>query len=77
MRDRRELAGLALALVEGSLSVGAAADELFIDAFESLEEAAAAHAYLTGFVIEYLAALRNERVASTVGEIRRLLDGPH
>ena len=29
---------------------------MFIDAFESIEEAAVAHAYLTGFVVQYLAA---------------------
>jgi hypothetical protein len=74
MRDRRELARLALALVEGSLSVGEAADEMFVDAFESLEEAAFAHAYLTGFVVQYLAVQRAERADQTVAEIRRLLD---
>jgi hypothetical protein len=57
--------------------VGDAADEMFIDAFESLEEAAAAHAYFTGFVVQYLAAQRNESVAQTVDEIRRLLDTSH
>jgi hypothetical protein len=74
MRDRRELARLALALVEGSLTVGASADEMFIDAFESLEEAASAHAYLTGFVVQYLAAERGETVDQAVVRIRRLLD---
>ncbi|HEX5587378.1 MAG TPA: hypothetical protein VFZ17_08730 [Acidimicrobiia bacterium] len=73
MRDRRELARLALALVEGSLTVGDAADELFVDAFESLEEAATAHAYLAGFILEYLAVERGEQPVQTVAEIRRLL----
>jgi hypothetical protein len=50
---------------------------MFIDTFESLEEAAIAHAYLAGFVMEYLAAQRNENVEQTVAEIRRLLDTRH
>ena len=54
--------------------MGDAADEMFIDAFESLEEAAFAHAYLAGFVVQYLSAQRNERVDQTIVEIRRLLD---
>jgi hypothetical protein len=74
MRDRRDLAGLALALVEGSLTVGDAADELFVDAFASLEEAVVAHAYLTGFVVQYLAAQRAKTLDQTVDEIRKLLD---
>jgi hypothetical protein len=75
MRDRRELAMLALALIEGSLTVGDAADQMFIEAFSSLDEAAFAHAYLAGFVIQYLAEQRHERPDQTVAEIRRLL-GP-
>jgi hypothetical protein len=43
MRDRRELAKLALALVEGSLTVGEAADRMFLNAFASTEEAVVAH----------------------------------
>jgi len=74
MRERRELAKLALALIEGSLTVGDAADALFVDAFVSLDEAAFAHAYLAGFVIEFLAQQRNERPHETVVEIRRLLE---
>ena len=42
---------------------------MFIDAFESIEEDAVAHAYLTGLVVQYLAAQRHERVAQTVVEI--------
>ncbi|HEY3670789.1 MAG TPA: hypothetical protein VGN51_07640 [Acidimicrobiia bacterium] len=74
MRDRRELAKLALALVEGSLTVGDAADQMFVDAFTSLDEAVVAHAYLAGFVIEYLAEQRHELPAQTSAEIRRLLE---
>ena len=75
MRDRRTLARLALALVEGSVRFGEAADEMFVDTFESLEEAAHAHAYLAGFVLQFLASLRGETVDQTVAEIRRVLNG--
>ena len=74
MRDRRELAKLALALVEGSLRVGDAADELFIDAFDSVEEAVTAHAYLAGYVLQYLAVQRGETIARTIEEVRKLLN---
>jgi hypothetical protein len=71
MRDRKTLALLALALVEGSLRVGDAVDEMFIDTFESLEEAAFAHAYLAGYVLQFLAVQRAQTVAQTASEIRR------
>jgi hypothetical protein len=48
MRDRQALASLALALVDGSIRFGEAADEMFVDTFKSLEEVALAHAYLAG-----------------------------
>jgi hypothetical protein len=73
MRDRRHLARLALDLVEGCVRDAAAADSLLVDAFESVEEAAAAHAYLTGFVLEALAEARREHVPAAAGYIRHLL----
>ena len=74
IRERRDLAKLALALVEGSLRVGDAADELFIDAFDTVEEAVTAHAYLAGYVLQYLAVQRDETMTRTVEEVRRLLE---
>ena len=73
MRDRRHLAKLALVLVEGCLRDDAAADAMLVDTFETVEEAAAAHAYLTGFLLQDLAAARGEPVAHTVERIRRML----
>jgi len=74
MRDRKALTLLALALVEGSVRVGEAADEMFVDTFESLEEAAHAHAYLAGYVLQFLAAKRGQTVAQAADEIRRTLN---
>ncbi len=74
MRDRKTLARLALALVEGSLQFGQGADEMFVDTFESLEEAAHAHAYLTGYVLQFLARERGEEVHQTVNAIRSMLN---
>jgi hypothetical protein len=73
MRDRRHLARLALGLVEGCVRDDAAADSLLVDAFESVEEAAGAHAYLAGFVLQALAHARAEPVEVTAGYVRRLL----
>jgi len=47
---------------------------MFVDTFESLEEAAHAHAYLTGYVLQFLAIERSETVDQTAAAIRRLLD---
>ena len=74
MRDRKTLARLALALVEGSLQFGEAADEMFVDTFESVEEAAHAHAYLTGYVLQFLALERGETVNQTVNAIKSRLN---
>jgi hypothetical protein len=49
---------------------------LLADAFDSAEEAAAAHAYLTGFVLQALAQARTEPVEVTAGYVRRLLGSP-
>ncbi|HEY7135532.1 MAG TPA: hypothetical protein VIB48_10740 [Acidimicrobiia bacterium] len=76
MRDRRHLARLALDLVEGCVRNDPAADSLLADAFDSAEEAAAAHAYLTGFVLQALAQARTEPVEVTAGYVRRLLGSP-
>jgi hypothetical protein len=73
MRDRRHLANLALSLVEGTVRNDPAADALLLDAFDSLEEAATAHAYLSGFLIQYLAEARGGGISLTIDAVRALL----
>ena len=57
-------ARLALSLVEGFVRDAPGAEDMAVDAFDSLERAALAHAYLAGFVLEMLA----EQLATTVAE---------
>jgi hypothetical protein len=73
-RDRRRLAGLALAVAEAAARGDEAADGLLVDAFADLDEAAVAHAYLSGWVLQLLAASRGEDVASTLAYVRSTLD---
>jgi hypothetical protein len=73
MSTDRELARLALSLVEGTVRGDPAADDLLAEGFGDLDEAARAHAYLTGFVIEVLAEMRQETPAETCALIRQLL----
>jgi hypothetical protein len=73
MRDRRHLANLALSLVEGTVREEPAADDLLLDAFESLDEAATAHAYLAGFLIQFLAEARGDGILPTIDAVRALL----
>ena len=49
------------------------ADGLLVDAFCSLEEAARAHAYLSGWVLQLLAASRGEDMATTLAHVRETL----
>jgi hypothetical protein len=51
-------AELALSVVQGLLHEDAAAERMAIEAFDSLEDAATAYAYLVGFLIEDLADAR-------------------
>jgi hypothetical protein len=69
----RELARLALSLVEGTMRGDATADELLAEGFTDSAEAARAHAYLSGFVIQTLATARGETPAQTCGHLRALL----
>jgi hypothetical protein len=72
-RDRRRLAGLAVLVAEAAARGDDSADGLLVDAFSSLEEAATAHAYLSGWVLQLLAASRGEDVAATLAYVRRTL----
>jgi hypothetical protein len=69
----RDLARLALSLVEGTVRGDPAADELLVDGFGDLGEAARAHAYLAGFVVEILAESRQETTAQTCALVRHML----
>lgn len=74
MDTERDLARLALSLVEGTLRGDSAADALLADGFEDQAEAARAHAYLCGFTVEALAEARRESPAETCAFLRRVLD---
>jgi hypothetical protein len=69
----RDLARLALNLVEGTVRGEAAAAELLAEAFTDVREAARAHAYLAGFLLTALADARYETPEESCRFIRRLL----
>ena len=48
-------ASLALSIIEGLVQDAPGADDMALDAFDSVEAAALAHAYLAGFLLEMLA----------------------
>ena len=65
---------IALALAEGVARGDSDADGLLVAGFDSVEEAARAHAYLAGFLLELLARSRSEDVTATVGYVRTKLN---
>jgi hypothetical protein len=69
----RELARLALSLVAGTVRGDSSADELLAEGFTDEAEAARAHAYLSGFVVQSLATARGETPAQTCAFLRNLL----
>jgi hypothetical protein len=69
----RDLARLALSLVEGTLRGEVAADDLLAEGFANVGEAARAHAYLAGFLLTALADARHETPDQSCGFVRRLL----
>ena len=71
--DHRDEARLALALVAGLAEGDEAADELLVDAFDDLGQAARAHAYLAGFLLQALAASRGESTTGSAAWVRSLL----
>ncbi len=73
--DRR-LAEVALGLAAGIARGDEAADSLVEGGFESVEEAARAHAYLSGFLLILLAKARNEEVQSTVPYVQSMFRDP-
>jgi hypothetical protein len=73
MSADRDLARLALSLVEGTLRREVAADDLLAEGFANVGEAARAHAYLAGFLLTALADARHETPDQSCGFVRRLL----
>ncbi|HEY7070398.1 MAG TPA: hypothetical protein VH479_09805 [Acidimicrobiales bacterium] len=73
MSTDRELARLALSLVEGTVRGEPAAAELLADGFADVGEAARAHAYLAGFLLTALADARGEAPEESCRFLRRLL----
>lgn len=68
MTERRRVSPCSL--VEGMLRGDAAADRLVIDTFDDLEQAAHAHAHLSGFLLEVLAEQRRQTPDATARFIR-------
>lgn len=72
----RQLAELALALVEGVARGDHDADALITTGFDSVETAARAHAYLSGFLLQLLADRRSETPQETAAYVRVVLGAP-
>ena len=70
------LAEVALALAAGVARGDESAEALTVGGFDSVEEAARAHAYLNGFLLVLLAKARNEEVESSVRYVKWML-GDH
>ena len=73
--DRR-LAEIALGLAAGVARGDETAESLLVDGFDSVEQAAEAHAYLSGFLLVLLAKARNQEVTATVPYVHSMLRDP-
>jgi hypothetical protein len=73
MSTNADLARVALSLAEGTIGDAVGAEDLLVDAFADVEEAARAHAYLAGFVLVALANCRGETPQEACAYVRRLL----
>lgn len=69
-------AAIALSLAQGVANGDPTVEQVLIAGFADLAEAAEAHAYLAGFLLQTLATGRSEPVADTASYVRRLLEGP-
>lgn len=67
-------ARLALSIVEGLVRDAPGAEGVALDAFDSLEAAAVAHAYLAGFVLELLAEHAGVSPSDAAALVRLRLD---
>lgn len=65
---------VALGLAEGVARGDTDADALLVAGFDSAEQAALAHAYLSGFLLQLLAHHRSEDIVATVKYVRSHLD---
>lgn len=74
MAHRRAL--LALRVLEAAATGDASLDSLLADEFGTFEEAALAHAYLSGFLVSLVADERRETIMTTIDYARRRLGGP-
>ena len=68
-------AGLALSVVQGLLGDDPAAERMALEAFDSVEDAAKAYAYLVGYLIEEVAAARRTSEATAIADLRARLLG--
>ena len=64
---------VALGLAEGVARGESEAEDLLVAGFDSVEEAARAHAYLTGYLLQLLADARHEDVPATADYVRNKL----
>ena len=74
MDQDRLQARLALSLIEGMLRGDAVANSLAVETFDDVEQAAQAHAHLSGFLLEVLAAERQQSAEATARYVRSLLE---
>lgn len=65
---------VALSLAEGLARGDTDADPLLVTGFDSVEQAARAHAYLSGFLLQLLAHHRSEDIVATVNYVRSKVD---
>ena len=65
---------VALGLAEGVARGDSEAEGLLVAGFDSAEEAARAHAYLTGYLLQLLADARDEDLPATAHYVRNMLD---
>jgi hypothetical protein len=70
----RSAAALALSVVQGLIDDDPAAEQMALEAFDSLEEAATAYAYAVGYLVIELAALQACTPSDVIAELRRRLN---
>jgi hypothetical protein len=71
----RKRAALALSVVRGLLDDNPQAERMALEAFDTLEDAATAYAYLVGLLVEETATFRRQPVSVVIDDLRaRLLE---
>lgn len=74
MVDPKE-AALALSVVQGLLGDDPAAERMALEAFDSVDAAAKAYAYLVGYLIEEVAVARRTPEETVIADLRARLLG--